>query len=179
MQRPLLLLAAALMAGAVARSQNPPPANPDASATSAKPELRDVKSAQRSATPPLLLKDVGPLSPEDAAKLAAQDLAKPKDAPSADKLASKSKNQDKTQTKDAVAGAVVEFQPAGSGSGSAAPVTVNDKKSHSSRVHGDLYGAAGGNGHATSESVGATSKSRKTSVYVQSDQARSDSNPAQ
>jgi len=40
-------------------------------------------------------------------------------------------------------------------------------------VHGDLYGVAGVDGHAAGGSVGASSKSGKTSVYVQSDEARS------
>jgi hypothetical protein len=89
------------------------------------------------------------------------------------KTAAHSQNlgQEPTQASDAV----MEFQPAPLGSGTApsAGVVLDGAKSKSARVHGDLYGVAGDAGHAAGGSVGATSKSGKTSVYVQSDQARS------
>ena len=182
MQRILVAFAATLIGIAVAGGQSSPPANPvSTSPPPAKPELQDAKSNSGRATTPLLLKDVGPLSPEDAAKLAAKELAKANDPQATDKPAAKPKeNKAQDQTKGAASsGAVMEFQPAGSSSRAASPAIVNDKKSHASRIHGDLYGAAGGTGHATSESAGGTSRSGKTSVYVQSDQARSNSNQAQ
>jgi hypothetical protein len=73
--------------------------------------------------------------------------------------------------------AVLEFQPAASGSEAASnPRVVDDGapgKSPLKRVHGDLYGATGGAGRAEGGSVGATSKSGKTSIYIQSDDAKS------
>jgi len=175
MRQTLAAVAAAWIAAALAGGQGSPPANQGGSSSS-KPELQDVKSDPGPPKAPLSLKGAGPLSPEEAARLAARDLAQAKD-----KSAAKSKESappDQTGG-SADSGAVVEFQPAASRSRTAPGAVVDPKRSRVARVHGDVYGAGGSAGHATSESVGTTSRSGKTSVYVQSDQAHSNSSPAQ
>jgi hypothetical protein len=163
---------------------------PDAAA---KPELHDIKPQASPPSVPLVLKNAGPMSTEDVARGVARELAK-QDAgrtigqsaePSSAKPSggTQSNSKVKTQAPDLAlepassSDAVMEFQPAPSGSGPASSSgVVHDgaqSKSPLKRVHGDLYGAMGASGHAAGGSVGATSKSGKTSVYIQSDEARS------
>jgi hypothetical protein len=153
-------------------------------------ELRDVKSQASPASTPLVLKNTGALSTEDAARSVALKLAKQDadetDGRSADPSSPKAQGGTRTGSKastqpqdltpePAASDAVMEFQPASSGSGAASISGVTQdgtpRKSPQQRVHGDLYGVAGADGHAAGGSVGATSKSGKTSVYVQSDEA--------
>jgi len=162
-----------------------------------KVELRDVKPQASPSASSLVLKDSGPVSTEDVARgvakeLAAQDTSGTKEQTagpsstqaqngngSAAKTAthSQSLGQQPTEATDAVA----EFQPAppGSGAASSSDVVLKGARSKSSRVHGDLYGVAGDAGRAAGGSVGGTSKSGKTSVYVESDAARSKSDQPQ
>jgi hypothetical protein len=166
-----------------------PGAKPD---RAGKIELRDVKSQESPASAPLVLKNTGALSTEDAARSVALQLAKQgaseRDGRSADSSSAKAQGgtrtgskattqpQDLTPEPAASSDAVMEFQPASSGSGAASSAGVTQDgtphKSPPQRVHGDLYGTTSAVGHAAGGSVGATSKSRKTSVYVQSDEAR-------
>lgn len=163
---------------------------PDAAA---KPELRDIKSQARPTSLPLVLKNIGPVSTEDVASGVARELAKQNvgqtNGQSAD--ASSAKGNKGTQSGSKVSAqaqdlapepasssdAVMEFQPAPPASGAATGSGVVEdgapSKSPLKRVHGNLYGATGVAGHAAGVSVGATSKSGKTSVYIQSDEARS------
>jgi hypothetical protein len=176
-------LAATLIACTVAGGQSSAPAQQSRAnaspASTTPPELQDVKTAAVSSTTPLKLKGVGPSNPQEAAKLAARDLAVQKNGQDGGKPAGSveaqagKQAQDQTRASSTPEDAVVEFHPATSSVDSASPAVVKDGKSRATRVHGDLYGATGAAGHATGESVGATSKSGKTSVYVQSDQARS------
>jgi hypothetical protein len=175
------MLLATCFGSAVARAQSGDPAknvSSPKSSDSAHPELQDVKPEPSDANK-LTLKDAGPLSPEEAARRTAKGLANQKNHGSnketgkkADPLAGGPSGESKPAPEDAV----VEFQPAvgGSGTSSSPASAIQDKqtKSTSRRVHGDLYGAKGGTGHADGGSVGATSKGGKTSIYVESDQAR-------
>jgi hypothetical protein len=155
-----------------------------------KVELREVRPEVSPAAAPLVLKDTGRVSTEDVVRGVARKLAK-QDAgeangqtagPSSKKAqggtGSTSKVSRPAESNQEPAGAsdaVMEFQPAplGSGTASSAGVVLDGAPSKPTRVHGDFYGVAGGDGHAAGGSVGATSKSGKTSVYVQSDETRS------
>jgi hypothetical protein len=183
MRRTLPTLSVICFGCVLAQAQAIPPSQHGSSPKSseaAKPELSDIKP-EPAVPNKLILKDLGPLSPEEAAQMTAKSLAKQKDS---DKSlgAVEKKDQGKSQAADQRKpdDAVVEFQPAGNGSGASSSVTaIHDKQSKSQRVHGDLYGAKSGMGHADGGSVGATSKSGKTSIYVQSDQARTTAPPQQ
>jgi len=175
------MLLATCFGFAVARAQNRDPgkdsSNPKSS-DAAHPELQDVKPKPSEANK-LTLKDAGPLSPEEAARRTAKGLSDRKNNASNKEIRTKAApvaGDAPGQSKPAADDAVMEFQPAGSGSGtssrSATAVQDKEAKSPLKRVHGDLYGAKAGIGHAGGGSVGATSKSGKTSVYVESDQAR-------
>ena len=174
------------------RSTDGRPATASKPDVAGKVELRDIKPQQSPAASPLVLKDSGPVSTEEVARRVAKELAKqdaaetkgPTAGPSPTKAygtarssgvsaQAQSPNQEPARASDAV----VEFQPAPSGSGAASSGTVIEdpaqSKSPLKRVHGDLYGVAGADSHAAGGSVGASSRSGKTSVYIQSDQARS------
>jgi hypothetical protein len=175
----LLTLATICFGCVVAQAQTTPPARHDSSSKPSevanKPELSDVKPEPAAVTNRLTLKDLGPLSPEEAARITARSLARQKDS-DRDPQAAEKKEQSKNQATDSGKpdDAVAEFQPAGSGSGTGSSATVVQDKQNKSplkRVHGDLYGAKNGVGRADGGSVGGTSKSGKTSIYVQSDQA--------
>jgi hypothetical protein len=141
------------------------------------PELQEAITTGPSAQArPSLIKDAGPTGVEDAARKAAHDLAAASQDKSQAKAGSPAKDA-QAAAKDEPAAApsgIGEFHemPAGTSRSSANPV-VQKESSPGSRIHGDLYGAGGPAGRAGSESVGATSKSGKTSVYVQSDQTSS------
>ena len=159
-------------------------------------ELHDIDPPASAAAHPPVLKNAGPISTEDVARGVARELAK-QDAsqtngPGADPAPAKtqgarqSNSKVKTPVQDVASepasssDAVVEFQPAPSSSGAASKADsagiVRDGakgKSLPKRVHGDLYGETGAAGHTAGGSVGATSRSGKTSVYIQSDEAGS------
>ena len=80
--------------------------------------------------------------------------------------------------------AVVEFKPApASGESSGGAVVVPSKKSKKStlgNVHGQVHGSVDGNNpgtRRTGASVGASSKSGKTAVYVETERGRTQPNP--
>jgi hypothetical protein len=186
--RPALLMVAILCLGSIhAQAQSAAPAdhssNPKSS-DSAKPELQDVKPEPHSGANPLTLKSVGPSSPEETARITAKSLADEKSKESSGQSVDK-RDQGKGQAADQNKpdDAVVEFHAAGSGSGDSgtAPAVIRDQASKSAlkHVHGDLYGSRSGIGHADGGSAGATSKSGKTSIYVESDQMRSTVPPPQ
>jgi hypothetical protein len=149
-----------------------------------KPELQDAtpvaNTAGSAAARPSLLKEAGPGLVDDATRKAAHDLAKAPAGGSEARTGDQAKNTGAAKKDDsgAAPSEVGEFQPvtAGAHQGSAAPVMQKDQ-SPLKRIHGDVYGAGGGTGRAGSESVGGTSKSGKTSVYVESDQAASTAAP--
>ncbi len=88
----------------------------------------------------------------------------------------KSKTSEGSSTSD-----VLEFQPSAPPSAGARTVVApsrDSKKSMAKNVHGSVYGSADpratGN-HRTGGAVGASSKSGKSSIYVETDQGRSTS----
>jgi hypothetical protein len=114
----------------------------------------------------LSLTDVTKISTEDAARSAAHEAA-----------TGKSKKEDTTKDSEPVVDSITEFSPAPPESKSSS--TTGPKvstKSSKSKIHGEAYGSTSptnsGN-RQTGGAVGTTSKSGKTSVYVQGEQSRS------
>ena len=147
------------------------------------PELEDaIPAASQPATPsarPPLLKDAGPAGVEDAARKAAHHLASTgHDGPEA-KPGDQARSGNAPSKHDSAStpSEVGEFHTLPASSDRPAKPTVQKDESPAKRIHGDIYGAGSGLGHASSESVGATSKSGKTSVYVGGDQAASTAAP--
>jgi hypothetical protein len=186
--RPVLLTVAILCFGCIlARAQSGASADHSSSpksSDSAEPELQDVKPEPHSGANPLTLKSVGPSSPEETARITAKSLADQKSKENSGH-AVENKDQSRSQStgQNKADDAVMEFHAAGSGSGNSgtAPAVIHDQgnKSALKHVHGDLYGAKSGIGHADGGSAGATSKSGKTAIYVESDQTRSTVPPPQ
>lgn len=174
----VLILAAISLSPALAQAQASPPDKPlnSKSADTVRPDLQDVKTNTSAAAGRLTLKDAGPLSPEDAARITAKSLAK-KNSLTGDPVNEKQdQGRGLVNDKSGSNGAVVEFRPAANGSennSNSAVVVQKQSKAPLKHVHGELYGAKSGIGHADGGSVGATSKSGKTSVYIESDQSRS------
>lgn len=166
-----LLLAAMLAPCCLAQAQStaamPPSSQKSAEATaSPKPSNQEPVTARTPA--PLSLKDVAPASTESAARALVErkDKAKPQ-----------AESRDKSRTPGPAVGddAVIEFHAVSPGT-QVRTGSADSKGSHDGvgRVHGELYSAAGDGGHATAESVGVTSKDRKTSVYVGGNQIHSE-----
>jgi hypothetical protein len=141
----------------------------------ATPASSTASASSRSGSPSLL-KDTGPASVEDAARKAAHDLAAAGQSGSSAKGADPTKDASGSSTPSEIG----EFHavPEGTSRSSANPVVQKDK-SLGKRIHGELYGAGGPDGRAGGGSTSVTSKSGKTSVYVQSDQATSTAAPPQ
>jgi hypothetical protein len=180
----VLLALVASCAGLTAQEQKqsdsrpPEAADQQAQKSTAKPsptpELQDaIKSSPADSQSPSLLKGADPASIEDAARKAAHDLVASGQSSSQAKKNDPAKDVKAGQKGDAGAttSGVGEFHdaPDGTSSSSANPVVHKDS-SPGKRIHGEVYGAGSSAGRAGSEAVGATSKSGKTSVYVQSDQ---------
>jgi hypothetical protein len=156
----------------------------------AKPELSDVKPEAVPDKNAPALHGVFGAGPEVAARQAAENLARRKDSPGspakatpdgqAARLAQKAPEA-KSGGSAAPTGAIGEFQvaPSGTDSSSASIQTGTHGKAPRERVHGEVYGAGGGVGRDAGGAVGASSKSGKTSVYVQSDQTRDVATPPQ
>ncbi len=107
------------------------------------------------------LADATRISTGDAARTAAKDMAKRRGSDSAAEASG--------------APDVLEFHPDGPGAqGAAAASSRESKKSALKNVHGDAYGAldSRGSGRRAGGSVGATSKSGKSSIYVETDRSR-------
>jgi hypothetical protein len=114
------------------------------------------------------------VSTEDARRSAAANLAK-KDK--AGEAAPKSSASAAAGSEDS---AVMEFHPADAQTAASASEVAASKKSKRSvlkGVHGGAYGstAPGSSNHQVGGSAGATSRSGKTSVYVETNQSRADS----
>ncbi|HEV2426173.1 MAG TPA: hypothetical protein VGZ29_15195 [Terriglobia bacterium] len=147
-----------------------------AAKTALAPQLQDATAPGTPVTSrgPLLLKGAGPANVEDAARRAAHDLAAGQKEPSTKSggMTKDAPKIGKDSSSSSAPSGIGEFQavPGGTSRTSAGPV-VQKSSSAAKRIHGEIYGAGGTAGRAGSESVGATSRSGKTSVYVQSDQA--------
>lgn len=111
------------------------------------------------------LADVTRVSTAEAAREAAQKTSK-----------EKARYQESDQGEDS---SVLEFKPASTGENAGAkPQPTDSSKRTKKNVHGEGYGALdpGNSGnHQTGGAVGATTKTGKTSVYVESNQTRSTS----
>jgi len=192
----VLVFVAALIVCATARAQSAKPApqsslnskqSPKCTATGeAKSQLKDVKTAADPSGAPLVLKDAGALSTEDVARRAARALAARKDGRTGASVECGTNNAvqkpSPAQFSAAESGsdAVLEFQPASAGSGedlTSSAVIDGKRRGATKRVHGEIYGETGRAGHATGEGVGVTSKTGKTSVFVQSEQSKDVTSP--
>lgn len=148
------------------------------------PQLRDAipASPSVSSSSPSLLKS-GPSSVEDAAHKAAHNLAvagRSESPTKSDDVTKETQAAQKDVSSSSTPSEIGEFHAVSAGTSrtSANPVNQRDA-SPGKRIHGELYGAGGRRGRAGSESAGVTSRSGKTSVYVQSDQAASTAQPPQ
>jgi len=183
MKQILAMLAVLFAVSTPIRSQSAPSRKQSSTSTdtnAAKPELQDVRRDTAAAGSTLNLKAAGPLNPEEAARATAKSLARQKGSPSGSESKGSKEKPDQRKAVgadgDLANDAVVEFRPATNGSersSGAAAVVQKQGRSPLKQVHGELYGAKSGVGHADGGSVGATSKSGKTSVHVGSSQSQS------
>jgi len=136
----------------------------------------NAKAEKKASQPPLEL-GLKPVSTADAARSAAQELAKGKKGggqeASTDHAAGGRSAVEKTDESP-----VDEFRPAPKGDPEAEGAIVKSegsKKSVLKSVHGAAYGALDARNrkdHDAAASVGASSKSGKTSVYVETESSR-------
>lgn len=180
MKKLLLALAVAWVGCDLVQAQSPAPQPADAR----KAGSQSSHPAAAKTVTPLQLEDVGPVNTEDAARRAAQELAKRQNTQGKSAAGNQVQKEAGIPARDLaqdgtkpVDDAVMELQAAPAGSAvEAAPVKAKDRRASAlDRVHGELHGRAGASGHATGESVGATSKSGKTSVYVEAGQTQATS----
>ncbi len=152
-----LLLILVCLAVFPAGSQQGTPA-PDRD-QSPQPKSSISKSKQKSA-----LADATRVSTAEVASKAAKDIAKERGGDGA--------------TDASGASDVLEFHPANPGAqhsaGAAVAPSKESRKSALKNIHGDAYGAldSRGSGRRAGGSVGATSKSGKSSIYVETDRSR-------
>jgi len=137
----------------------------DQSKQSAKATETQPKSTKNADRKPSLA-DVTRVSTEEAARNAANHAAKDK---------AKDEETGKEGSAD-----ITEFQPAGSDDAGASTGSQTNPSASPTRkkVHGEAYGALDPKNSATHRAggaVGATSKSGKTSVYIETDQSKSTS----
>jgi len=115
------------------------------------------------------LSDVAPLSTEETARSAAKE---------ADQSSSKKKDD---KAEDSGIDSVLELHPVSAGEKAAASSDAKPSvKRPKKNIHGEAYGgmdARGSGTHQAGGAVGATSKSGKTSVFVQGEQTRSTQPP--
>jgi len=142
----LVLVLGCVLAGAawgIADDSSPKPAShkPSQADSAQKPRLRDAVR----------------VSTNDAAVAAAQKKAQ----------------KDASEKSESSGDAVLEFHPAASNATapSDAAVTDDGRKTALKNLHGEVYGAAGAGGHVEGGKAGTTSKSKKSSVYVETNRA--------
>jgi hypothetical protein len=170
-----MLTSCSFMQAQSAPAAQPNPQNSQERTESAKP--LDSKPLTGQASMPLDLKGIGPTDTERAAASVAKNLAKRREPQGKGHVEERDAKAAHEGPPPVAEGAVVEFRPAPSGRGAdrgARPAASKDERQPGSRLHGEVYGAAGAGGHTAAESVGVTSKDRKTSGYLGSDQIRSE-----
>ncbi len=157
----VLLLALCVILAASGRAQYTG-AKPGADSSSSPETTAPPKTKQQTS-----LLDATRVSTEEAAKSAAQERA--------------GKTADPRTTESSSNENVTEFHPAPSNrdqkSGAAATTSDDSKKSGLKRVHGTVEGSSAtgaSGGREGGASMGATTKSGKTAVYVETDQSRRD-----
>lgn len=143
----LLTLTLALAGATWALADDPPQ----------KPETQKSSQADSSKKPALT--DAVRVSTDEALASAAKQEAK--------------KQGPKENQKDSPDDAVLELRPSvpDAAAGGSAVVTKDSKKSPLKNVHGEISGAAGAGRNREAGKVGASSKSGKTSVYVETDRS--------
>jgi hypothetical protein len=162
----VLFFSLVVSASAVAFAQDEAKKSSGSAATSETQQPSKKKSDKK-----LSLADVTRVSTAEAAKNAAKESTK-----------DNSKDQDVLKSADGNGqSGVLEFQPATVGDPSTSPAAHPEatKKHALSKVHGEAYGALDPKNtgtHRTGGAVGATTKSGKTSVYVETNQSKSTSN---
>ena len=131
------------------------------------------KSSVVSTTKKPVLAEITRVSTEVAARSVAQEQAK--------KVAEEDGVQ---KAAEAAEPDVLEFRPAPKNTGSSGKTVVapskGSKKSALGKVHGKIYGSADtkdAGTHRAGASVGASSKSGKTAVYVEAERGRSQQDP--
>ncbi len=168
------------------RASEPDPPVPAAGKTkSGVPTSEGQKSASTStpdpdpaASPKLDIFDAATVNTDAAVHRVAEQMAgkasdkdQKKSEPSASAKNVKSAQPD-VKTAAPADPAVTEFQPRGPGEAGASDPVMTSAKQSKKRVHGDVHGSAGGNrmgANGGGGSVGATSKSGSTSVYIGAD----------
>lgn len=158
----------------VAQNDPAPPSPLKAKSGVSKPDKSAVaKQSAKSAQPPHL--ELAPVSTSEAARGAAREISKRQTTLPAKSDAAQGK-ADESLPGTPGSSAVDEFKPGSAADPAGGAVVVKEsKKSNARNIHGTAYGGldptARGN-HATGGSVGAASKSGKTSVYVETDSSR-------
>ena len=166
----------ALLFAAVLGAQSDPGSQPQHQTKSpADTSAPSAAAKQSAAGKPSGRIELEPVRTSDAARLAARAISKRKDASPARSAEGKPTDNDSSLgTPDS--SAVDEFKPGRRTDSTGDAVVVKEsKKSAARNIHGTAYGgldpAARGN-HEAGGSVGTTSKSGKTSVYVETDSSR-------
>jgi hypothetical protein len=156
----LLSLSICLLTSLVSAAQEAPQKSPDA------PPPKSKASTEKK---PVLL-EATRVSTDEAARSVAQKQT--------------AKDNEEEGTKEDKDAAVLEFKPAPASAKSSGDVVVvpskNSKKSVLDNVHGTVHGsvdARNSGTHRTGASVGASSKSGKTAVYVETERSRTQANP--
>ena len=161
--RVLILLIAVALFAPVAAAQGAKDKAPPKSNSGASSATTDVNKAK--------LLEATRVSTEEAARKAAKVASKP----AADKPEAK-ENSEESDQKDS---AVTELTPAMKTDHDSDEIvrlpTGESPSSPLKKIHGSVYGAGGSHSSRTGASVGASSKSGKTHVYVESERSRSDS----
>jgi hypothetical protein len=154
-------LALALLATSAAAPQSSSGQN-----TSRTPEAKAGETPAKSEKAKLI--DVTRVSTEEAARRAAEKKA--------EESAGNNSEKKEDAKKDTAAG-VSELQPVTKARGSATAVHPAPQDSGNSPlkdIHGSVQGATGGGTHQGAAELGASSKSGKTHVYVETERSRSD-----
>ena len=174
----VLLLTLALVLPLTASAQGAPAQQAkDDKQSASSPDEQDAEAEKKPSSQTAVELELKPVSTADAARSAAQELAK-----------SKKGADQEARTEQARAGKsavdrtddspVDEFRPAPNGNPKADSVSVKSegsKKSILKNVHGAAYGALDARNrkdHDAGASVGGSSKSGKTSVYVETENSR-------
>jgi hypothetical protein len=154
-----------LLGSLIASAQDSPPKRAADKTVAAPPSMGETKKPANK----ISLSDVTAVSTDEAAKKTAREKVKSPD--------------DKKDNKSADTGidSVLEFHPSSADEQAATASDAKPSVKHTKKnIHGEAYGGIdpGNSGtHQAGGAVGATSKSGKTSVYVQGDQARSTQPP--
>jgi hypothetical protein len=154
-----------LLGSPAAYAQDATPKTSADKTVAAPPSMGKTKKSEKK----LLLSDVTPVTTEEAARSAAKETAP-----------STSKKQD-DKSSDTGIDSVLEFHAASQEEQAAAQSDAKPSVKHPKKnIHGEAYGGIDSHGQGTHQAggaVGATSKSGKTSVYVQGEQTRSTQPP--